>query len=59
MVLGRGGGGVVSQEIGAVDLAAFCVALLRSFLEHNVAWLYITPFLPICLVQEIGSKCEL
>ena len=47
-----GGGGVgVSQEIGAMDLAAICVALLRSVLEYNVAWLDITPFLPICLVQ--------
>ena len=53
-VLGRGGaeeGGGVSQEIGAVDLAAICVAPLRSVLEYNVAWLDITPFLPICLVQ--------
>ena len=50
--LGRGkGGGCVSEEIGAVDLAAICVALLRSVLEYNVAWLDITPFLPICLVQ--------
>ena len=49
-VLGRRGGGV-SQEIGAVDLAAICVAPLRSVLEYNVAWLDITPFLPICLVQ--------
>ena len=49
---GAGGGGVgVSQEIGAVDLAAICVAVLRSVLEYNVAWLDITPFLPICLVQ--------
>ena len=47
-----GAGGVgVSQEIGAVDLAAICVAVLRSVLEYNVAWLDITPFLPICLVQ--------
>ena len=51
-VLGRrGGGGGVSQEIDAVDLAAICVDLLRSVLEYNVAWLDITPFLPICLVQ--------
>ena len=49
---GEGGGRVdVSQEIGAVDLAAICVAVLRSVLEYNVAWLDITPFLPICLVQ--------
>ena len=49
---GRGGGGVgVSQEIGAVDLAAICVAVLRSVLEYNVAWLDIKPFLPICLVK--------
>ena len=34
-VLGRGGGGV-SQEIGTVDLAAICVAPLRSVLENNV-----------------------
>ena len=46
----RGGGGV-AQEIGAMDLAAICVAVLRSVLEYNVAWLDITPFLPICLVQ--------
>ena len=46
-----GGGGGVSEEIGAVDLAAICVAVLRSVLEYNVAWLDITPFLPICLVQ--------
>ena len=45
---GRGG---VAQEIGAMDLAAICVAVLRSVLEYNVAWLDITPFLPICLVQ--------
>ena len=44
-------GSDVSQEIGAVDLAAICVAVLRSVLEYNVAWLDITPFLPICLVQ--------
>ena len=51
-VLGRrGGGGGVSWEIGAVDLAAICVAPLRSVLEYNVAWLDVTPFLPICLVQ--------
>ena len=49
-VRGRGGGGV-AQEIGAMDLAAICVAVLRSVLEYNVAWLDITPFLPICLVQ--------
>ena len=48
-VRGRGGG--VAQEIGAMDLAAICVAVLRSVLEYNVAWLDITPFLPICLVQ--------
>ena len=48
-VRGRGGGG--AQEIGAMDLAAICVAVLRSVLEYNVAWLDITPFLPICLVQ--------
>ena len=48
----EGGEGVgFSQEIGAVDLAAICVAVLRSVLEYNVAWLDITPFLPICLVQ--------
>ena len=47
----RGGGGGVSQEIGAVVLAAICVAVLRSVLEYNAAWLDITPFLPICLVQ--------
>ena len=46
-----GGGEGVSQEIGAVDLAAICVATLRSVLEYNVAWLDITPFLPICVVQ--------
>ena len=45
------GGGGVAQEIGAMDLAAICVAVLRSVLEYNVAWLDITPFLPICLVQ--------
>ena len=39
------------SEIGAVDLAAICVAPLRSVLEYKVAWLDITPFLPICLVQ--------
>ena len=39
------------SEIGAVDLAAICVAPLRSFLEYNVAWLDVRPFLPICLVQ--------
>ena len=51
-VLGRGGGrGGVSQEIGAVDLAAICVALLPSVLEYTVAWLDITPFLPIYLVK--------
>ena len=47
----KGAGGGVSEEIGAVDLAAICVAVLRSVLEYNVAWLDITPFLPICLVQ--------
>ena len=46
-----GEGGGVSQEIGAVDLAAICASPLRSVLEYNVAWLDITPFLPICLVQ--------
>ena len=46
-----GGEGGVSQEISAVVLAAICVAVLRSVLEYNVAWLDITPFLPICLVQ--------
>ena len=46
-VLGREGGGV-SQDIGAVGLAAIGVALLRSVLEYNVD---ITPFLSICLVQ--------
>ena len=45
------GGVGVSQEIGAVDLAAICVAVLRSVLEYNVACLDITPFLPIRLVQ--------
>ena len=31
---GGGGGGVgVSQEFGAMDLAAICVAVLRSVLE--------------------------
>ena len=45
------GGGGVAQEIGAMDLAAICVAVLRYVLEYNVAWLDITPFLPICLVQ--------
>ena len=53
-VRGKGGGGGmggVAQEIGAMDLAAICVAVLRSVLEYNVAWLDITPFLPICLVQ--------
>ena len=49
-VLGREGGGV-SQDIGAVGLAATGVALLLSVLEYNVAWFDITPFLPICLVQ--------
>ena len=48
---GVGGGGGVSQEIGAVDLAAICVAVLRSVLEYNFAWLDIKPFLPICLVK--------
>ena len=48
---GSGGGEGVSKEIGAVDLAAICVAPLRSVLEYNVTWLDITPFLPICLVQ--------
>ena len=57
-VLGREGGGV-SQDIGAVGLAAIGVALLLSVLEYNVAWFDITPFLPICLVQYSGSKCEL
>ena len=52
MKLRQGRGGVdVSQEIGAVDLAAICVAVLRSVLEYNVAWLDIKPFLPICLVK--------
>ena len=46
-----GGRGRCSQEIGAVDLAAICVSPLRSVLEYNVAWLDITPFLPIRLVQ--------
>ena len=50
-VLGREGGGGVSQDIGAVGLAEFGVALLLSVLEYNVAWLDITPLLPICLVQ--------
>ena len=52
-LIGKGGGGGVdiSQEIGAVDLAAICVAVLRSVLEYNVAWLDIKPFLPICLVK--------
>ena len=50
-VRGRGGRGGVAQEIGAMDLAAICVAVLRYVLEYNVAWLDITPFLPICLVQ--------
>ena len=49
-VLGREGGGV-SQDIGAVGLAAIGLALLLSVLEYNVAWFDITPFLPICLVQ--------
>ena len=44
-------GGGVSQEIGVVDLVAICIAPLRSVLEYNVAWLDITPLLPICLVQ--------
>ena len=48
--VGVGGLGV-SQEIGAVDLAAICVAVLHSVLEYNVAWLDIKPFLPICLVK--------
>ena len=48
----RGGGGGVSQEISAADLAAICVAVLRSVLEYNVPWLDITPFLPICLVHR-------
>ena len=34
-----GGGGGVSEEIGAVDL------------EYNVAWLDIMPLLPIYLVK--------
>ena len=50
------GGGGVSQEIGAVDLSAICVAVLRSVLEYNVPWLDITPFLPICLVQYASFK---
>ena len=41
----------VSEEIGAVDLAAICVAVLRSVLEYNVAWLDITPLLPTYLVK--------
>ena len=32
-----------------MDLAAICVAPLHSVLEYNVAWLDITPLLPICL----------
>ena len=48
---GEGRGAGVAQEIGAMDLAAICVAVLRYVLEYNVAWLDITPFLPICLVQ--------
>ena len=35
------------QENGAEDLAAICVAILRSVLEYTVAQLDITPFLPI------------
>ena len=46
-----GAGGGVAQETGAMDLAAIYAAVLRSVLEYNVAWLDITPFLPICLVQ--------
>ena len=44
-------GAGVAQETGAMDLAAIYAAVLRSVLEYNVAWLDITPFLPICLVQ--------
>ena len=51
-----GAGEGVSQEIGAVDLAAICVAVLRSVLEYNVPWLDITSFLPICLVQYASFK---
>ena len=36
-----------------MDLAAICVAVLRSVLEYTVALLDITPFLPICLVKYI------
>ena len=57
-VLGRGGGGGGGGGWGCLpgirctqDLAAICVAPLRSVLEYNVAWLDITPLLPICLVQ--------
>ena len=59
--MGEGGGKVSPRksEIGAVDLAAIqaiCVAPLRSVPEYNVAWLDITPFLPICLVQYASFK---
>ena len=47
--------GLSAKKI-AVDRGLSClggggVAVLRSVLEYNVAWLDITPFLPICLVQ--------
>ena len=53
---GRGEGSPRKTENGAVDLAAICVAPLRSVLEYNVLWLDITPFLPICLVQYASFK---
>ena len=34
-----------------MDLAAICVAVLRSVLDYTVAFLDITPFLSICLVK--------
>ena len=37
-----------------MDLAAICVALLRSVLEYNVAWLDITPFLPSAKYNRAG-----
>ena len=39
-----------------MDLAAICVAVLRSVLEYNVPWLDITPFLPIYLVHYASFK---
>ena len=45
-----------SEQFVRTNLAAICVAVLRSVLEYNVPWLDITPFLPICLVQYASFK---